>query len=210
MGVRQVARFFLVVPLVSRTMLATFAAVCVGGLAAIAVDVAYASRALAPALLLQLFAASSGFLVPARRGHYDLLFTGGASRVVVALMHWLMSSMPGVLTWVVLATGERLAGGADLLSSGTMAALVLVSTLPWTITVPLPRLSGAIVWLVVALTGTAMAGESLTGAALPPWDWVGAQLRQRALVAALLTGGLAVAAAVEWIRQVDLALESGQ
>lgn len=210
MGLRHAVRFFVVVPLVSRSMLVTFAAVCAGGIAAVVADASHASRALAPVLLLQLFAASSGFAVPARRGHYDLLFTAGTSRVIVALTHWLMSSLPGVLAWLALATTERAAGGAALTSSGTVALLALVSTMPWALTVPLPRLSGAIVWLVLGLTVAAVAGGTRADTDPLPWDWVGLQVRRGVLAAAVVAAGLAVASAVEWIRRIDIALDSGQ
>lgn len=105
-----------------------------------------------PVLLLQLFAVSSGFEVPARRGHYDLLLTSGHPRVWMALVHWAMSAAPGALAWLVLAFGERATAGAgmhlDLSTSGTLTAMGLVSTLPWAINVRLPRFAGGIGWLL--------------------------------------------------------------
>ena len=70
-------------------------------------------KTVAPVLLLQLFAAASGFMVPARRGHYDLLLTRGDSRLAIAVVHWAMSILPGVLSWFVLAAIERMYGGNE-------------------------------------------------------------------------------------------------
>src|SRR4051812_39571193 len=112
-------------------MLLAFGAAAIAGCAAVVLDVRTAARTLAPVILLQLFAAASGFRVPARRGHYDLLFTGGVSRLAVAFAHWTMSVAPGVLAWLALVAGERAAGGAALTTGGTIVAMVMVSTIPW-------------------------------------------------------------------------------
>ena len=53
-------------------------------------------------LLLQLFGNSSGFDVPARRGHYDLLLTHGEARRRIIIGHWAASALPGVASWLVL------------------------------------------------------------------------------------------------------------
>ena len=92
----HVLRFFIVVALVPRTLLATLFAACAAGCIAIAVNAHHAAAAAAPLLLLQIFATSSGFIIPARRGHYDLLLTCGARRPTIALVHWLVSFTPGV------------------------------------------------------------------------------------------------------------------
>src|SRR5687767_11207779 len=96
-------RFFWMVAPVPRLMVQ--AMVGVGALAAVllVVDRERSARALVPLLLLQVFAASSGFMVPARRGHYDLLLTGGYSRMHVAAVHWVVSVLPGVVVWLAVA-----------------------------------------------------------------------------------------------------------
>lgn len=148
----HVIGYFRVVPPVPPLMMGTFGVTtCAAGLV-VAVSPARAADALTPVLLLHLFAVSSGFMVPARRGHYDLLLTAGPGRLQVATVHWLMSAMPGIASWLLLALVERVAtrgAGASLLASGTVAAIVIVSTLPWALTVRLPRFAGAIGWLVV-------------------------------------------------------------
>ena len=66
-------RFFLVVPPMPLLMIGAFAVITVAIAAVVVLNPSRATGALTPILLLQLFACSSGFDVPARRGHYDLL-----------------------------------------------------------------------------------------------------------------------------------------
>lgn len=208
----QVLRFFLVIPLVPNAMLLAFGAAAIGGCGAVAFDVGSASRTLAPVILLQLFAAASGFRVPARRGHYDLLFTGGVSRLAVAVVHWTMSVTPGVLAWLALAAGERAAGGSALTTTGTMGAMVMVSTVPWAMTTPLARLSGAIVWLLLAVISAAAVPvpAAPAAAALMPWGLVGARVGATTLAALLAVSATTVGVAVWWIHASDVPLESSQ
>lgn len=131
------------------------AAAALGAAAAIAVAVnADATRqVLESVLLLQVFAAASGFAAQARRGHYDLLLTRGESRFVIALAHWCLSVAPGLGVWALLTVVEGVSRGGfpkTSLASGTLVSLLLVSTLPWATTVALPRYSGAIGWLVAS------------------------------------------------------------
>src|SRR5688572_10369335 len=99
----DIVRFFRIVNPIPRLMMRAFA-----GLALLAALLVLArpdrpADAMTPVLLLQLFAASSGFMVPARRGHFDLLLTAGYSRVRIAATHWVLSILPGLGTWLVLA-----------------------------------------------------------------------------------------------------------
>ena len=147
------ARFFLVVPPMPLLMVGALLVVTGVSAVVILVEPGRAAAALRPILLLQLFACSSGFDVPARRGHYDLLLTRGEPRRRVIVAHWAASALPGVLCWVLLAIvgyavnsrGSR----AALINAGTLAAVVLVSTIPWATTARLPRFSGAIGWLLI-------------------------------------------------------------
>ena len=146
-------RFFLVVPPMPLLMIgALLVATGVSG-AVIVVEPSRASGALTPILLLQLFACSSGFDVPARRGHYDLLLTHGEARRRVIVAHWAASALPGVLCWLLLAILGYTTNSGDsrtaLFNRGTLAAIILVSTIPWATTSRLPRFSGAIGWLLV-------------------------------------------------------------
>jgi hypothetical protein len=159
-------RFFHVVPPVPPMMTGTFVALTIAAAVAIVSDPDQAPGALVPVLLLQSLAASSGFALPARRGHYDLLFTRGSSRALIALVHWATSIVSGLASWLVLAMLELVVStGAnqDLFASGTCAAVFLVSTLPWAISVGLPRFSGGVGWLLVAVTATTAFSSSVMG-----------------------------------------------
>jgi hypothetical protein len=193
-------------------MLVAFGVAALVGGAALMMNAQHGLEAAAPVLLLQLFAAASGFMVPARRGYFDLLLTQGDSRIAIAAMHWAMSVVPGILSWSVLAAIERICGGSSLVAPGTLLALFVVSTMPWSVTVPLPRLSGAIVWLLVfALASAALPGRNMSAASLLlPWALLGTNPHPfaAAIVVACVTG--AMVAAFAWINRMDVPLESGQ
>ena len=150
------ARFFAVVPPMPLLMIGAFVVVTVAAAVVIVVDQSRAAGALTPVLLLQLFGNSSGFDVPARRGHYDLLLTHGDARRRIIVGHWAASAIPGVVSWLVLAAVYSATGddgdGTALFSAGTVTAVSLVSTIPWATTARLPRFSGAIGWLLIVAT----------------------------------------------------------
>ncbi len=227
-------RFFRVVSPVSSMMTGTFAVLTLVSASVIGADPGRASNALMPLLLLQSFAASSGFALPARRGHYDLLFTRGSSRMSIALVHWVTSIIPGLTSWLILAIVELVvSGGASrqLSASGTHAAILLVSTLPWAITVSLPRFSGGIGWMLVAVTtATALSTDlfarwtvsstRIEELAWPAWSFliyplgvVGRHLDREEMMAVTPALALAVAALVtacRWVAQRDVPLEAAQ
>jgi hypothetical protein len=215
-------------------MVLAFAVVTLAGMALIAVSPSSAGGALTPVLLLQLFAASSGFAVPARRGHYDLLLTIGHSRTRIAVAHWLMSILPGLAGWLLLSLAELVVqrGPApSIASSGSFVAMVIVSTLPWAITVALPRFAGAIGWMVcAALIGVAYPGERVLRAAgslggggtwiesvlalvLYPPTLVGEPVagpQGLIVLPGLLLALAAMALALGWIHRHDIPLEAAQ
>jgi hypothetical protein len=150
-------RFFIVVPPMPLLMLAAFVVATTVAVAIVLVDPSRASGALTPLLLLQLFGAASGFDVPARRGHYDLLLTHGVGRRWVIVGHWLASIAPGLIGWFAVALALHAVKRPDdvsLFGSGTIVAVALVSTIPWATTVRLPRFSGAIGWLLILATAS--------------------------------------------------------
>jgi len=172
-------RFFRVVSTQPTLIVWTFVVVVVVGAIAIVRDPSRSEGAMVPVLLLQLFAVSSGFEVPARRGYYDLLLTSGHHRVWMAMVHWVTSSAPGVIAWLMLAAVEVAAtsrSGTTLLASGTFAAMGLVSTLPWAITVRLPRFSGGIGWLLALVISTSVLSSGnlpggQPGDSADDWIW---------------------------------------
>jgi hypothetical protein len=227
-------RFFHVVPPVPSMMSGTFLVLTIAAAAAIVSDPDKAAGTLVPVLVLQSLAASSGFSLPARRGHYDLLFTRGSSRTLVALVHWATSIISGLASWLALAllelvvtTGTR----QSLFASGTCAAVFVVSTLPWAITVALPRFAGGIGWLLVAVTATTTFSSGVMGAwtasstriedlAWPAWSFliypvgaVGHHLARPQVLAvapALALAVSAMVAACRWVAHRDVPLEAAQ
>jgi hypothetical protein len=211
----RVLGFFHVMGVVPRSTLTALGVVTAVGCGGIVVNVDLGSRVLVPVLVLQLFAAASGFRVPARRGHYDLLFTSGERRFNIAAGHWVMSVIPGVVAWLVLAATEYVAGGRTLVASGTIVAVTLTSTVPWALTVPWPRSSGAIAWLVVAssVAGMPVIGGGAPSTVLFPWLWVGVELLGRHSLTGLMLAMLGISSvgmAAAWICRLDVPLESGQ
>ena len=175
MSVVAPLRFLRVVPLHSPYMLLALTAVGLSSVAMIVLDPGMGEDAVAPVALLQMFSASSGFAVPARRGHFDLLLTGGATRLRIALAHLAISVLPGLILWAAVGAAEMAAGGTlapRAFASGTVFAMFVISALAWAVTIPLPRLSGGIAWLL--LIALAMVG------------W----LEWRAVIAAAGTGAL--------------------
>ena len=213
-------RFFRIVTTQPSLILWTYAVVVLIGAVAVARDPSRSAGAMVPVLLLQLFAASSGFEVPARRGHYDLLLTSGHPRVWMALVHWTISIAPGVVAWLTLAAVEGIAsGGANtgLLAAGTLAAMSLVSTLPWAITVRLPRYSGGIGWLLALAISTSVWSSMQTWPAwrflVYPAGLVGHELGVRdAVIAApaLVLALVSMAAACRWVSRASVPLEAAQ
>jgi len=228
-------RFFRVVSPIPQLMIGTFAVLTAVGAAGIVADPRRASGALAPVMLLQLFAASSGFAAPARRGHYDLLFSRGGRRVGVVVTHWAASILPGVTSWIAMAMVEAFAiegARVALFASGTCAAMCLVSTLPWALTAALPRFSGGIGWLLVSASVTTTvspavllgtwSAEAMRPDALvwPAWVFlvypiaaVGRHLSPSEMLAVApgLTLALGLlAGACGWAARADLPLEAAQ
>lgn len=219
-GIFYSLRFLRVLALVPGLMVGAFGATVLVSGAAIAVDSRLAARALEPVLLLQLFAVSSGFVGPARRGHYDLLLTSGCGRLRIAFVHWILSASPGLLAWLMVASIERLlTGGASgaSLSGGTVVAFSVVSVVAWAVTVPLPRLTGGIGWLAAgSLAALAIPGEPLSpglAALIRPWALLGRSIAPSdwILLGPVLAAEMSsMALAFVWIRRVELPLEAAQ
>ena len=231
---RYLVRFFHIVPPVPSLMTGTFAVLTLAAAIAIVGDLQAAVGALVPVLLLQVFAASSGFALPARRGHYDLLLTRANSRTSIALMHWASSIAPGITSWLTLAMLEFIVSAGTrttLLASGTCAAVVLVSTLPWAMGVALPRFSAGIGWLLLVVTTATTFSKGVMGdwtapstrieeLAWPAWAFlvypmgaIGQHLARpqiMAVVPALTLAIIAMAIACRWIAQRDVPLEASQ
>ena len=231
---RYLFRFFVAAPPIAPLMVSTFAAIVAVAAAVLVFDPARGAAVVMPAIVLQLFASSSGVAVPARRGHYDLLLTRAEGRARLALAHWVVSSAPGAASWAAIGLIEMAATGGSrsaAFSSGTCAALVVVSTLPWAMGVGLPRFAPGIGWVLVIVTvaslapagsvdvwlhEAAAAPASYTAAAvflLYPPSAVGRALSADGwfLVApALAVSALGMIVACRWIVRADFPLEAAQ
>jgi len=227
-------QFFRAVPPTPPLMGPAFAITVVVASAIVIADPMRVRQALMPLLMLQLFACSSGFMIPARRGHYDLVLTSGDTRLTIASVHWMMSMLPGIAAWLVVSLVEAIVlGGASVsaLAPGSVVAWALVSTLPWALTVTLPRFAGAIGWLLaLAVTATAAPGalnvdlfssiadgsswfEAALGLLLYPPAMVGEDFAgPQVWLAAppLLVAAFAMVYAFGWIDHEDIPLEASQ
>lgn len=225
-------RFFAVVAPIPPLMAPAMAG---AGLLAAVLATLGAQRAdgvLTPLLLLQMFAASSGFMVPARRGHYDLLLTAGYGRMRIAAMHWAVSVLPGIAAWLGVAIIDMAAAGgsAGTTGVGTTAAFVLVSTVPWAATVALPRFTAAIAWLLLLAMLVAVLPPEQSAVLRDPWDRTAASWAPVAvglypvtlvgreiaagdglrIVPAMMLSACSMAAALTWIGRQDIPLEAPQ
>ena len=222
--------FFRAAPPVTRPMvLCLWGTALLGGVAR-ASGAAGGATVLTPLLVLQIFAAASGFGLALRRGHYDLVLSRGVGLAGLLTAHWVASIVPGLAAWLAVAAFERffLPGPPAALTSGTVLAFLLASTFPWALTTPLPRFGAAIGWLVLLVTSLAMvpsgqlhlvealraAHPSLLGALAVvayPMGLLGLDATQ--LPAGTLSPGLAGAVAamagtILWHQRADVPLET--
>ena len=213
-------------------MVASFGVLTVCAGVALVVEPDRAAQVMLPTLVLQAFAVSVGFTAFARRGYYDVLLTSGAGRLRAAVVHWVMAAAPGGASWVMLGIVERAipGSGREVMSSGTAAAMFVVSTLPWAMTVAVPRFTGAIGWLllgvmVVTLTPLGDRDGSVWRAPVEDGSWraawecllfpmrlvgVDAGPRLAAVTPAVALASASMVAALTWIERTDLPLEASQ
>jgi len=152
------AAFFRAAPPVTRPMVLCLWGTAMLGGVAMSAGVAGGATVLTPILVLQIFAASSGFGLALRRGHYDLVLSRGVGLPGLMLGHWLASIAPGAGAWLAVALLERVvaAGTPVAFASGSVVAFGLASTVPWALTTPLPRFGAAIGWLMLLVTSLAV------------------------------------------------------
>jgi hypothetical protein len=145
-------RYFIVSLVVPPVFIAGFGVAVAAAAARLTTAPAAAVEALTPVVLLQLFVASSGFHIPARRGHFDLLLTSRTPRWQIGLAHCLVSITPGIVAWLCVGMLELAAShGAysKSLATGTCAAVIGSSLMAWGTAVYSSRVACAIGWLLV-------------------------------------------------------------
>jgi hypothetical protein len=126
-------------------------------------------------LFAQMFLASSGFLVRARRGHFDPLLAGAASRTRPVVWHWIVSVAPGVVGWTCLAAAgyfHESPMAVSALIGARAAALFIVSAMAWSAGFALTRGAAGVVW-IAALFGLLIWRVDLLApaSALPASVW---------------------------------------
>jgi hypothetical protein len=106
--------------------------------------------ALLTLLLIQMLSVSTGFDSHASRGYYDPPLAL-CSRGRVAAAHFLASALPGFAAWLAIGVVQAVAGEgwAPAFQPAGIAALALVSTLPWAVSVRFGPMSGGVGWLVL-------------------------------------------------------------
>jgi len=211
-----VVRYFHVVPPVPRLMALCFVGLTGLGVGLVAWHDTGDGAAVIPIVVLQAFSASTGFVVPARRGYFDLLLARGQTRVRIAAVQWLLAIAPGLCSWAILASLHALVYGSDnpFIRSGTVMAVVMASTIPWAANVSLPRFSGAIGWLLLvclATSGGVIWPDSVHDVVFPI-DVIGVNLSTRldVMLPAMTISGVSMALALAYVRQADVRLQAAQ
>jgi len=101
-------------------------------------------------LFVQMFLASSGFVVRARCGHFDPVLAGDADIPAAAAWHWTVSVCPGMVAWLILGLTGWFVGSPIAVSAlvGRRAvAMFIVSAVAWSAGFLLPRGAAGVVWL---------------------------------------------------------------
>jgi hypothetical protein len=158
-------RFFLSVRLHATYALVVYGIVSALGLLMIAAGPATGvDDAMGMLLFVQMFLCSSGFVERARRGHFDALLTASADRGQVAAAHWMVSSLPGALTWIAFVAMAAARGGRVPAAGG--AALFIVSAVAWSAGFRLARGTAGFLW-TAALFAVLLRNPRLVSDASP-------------------------------------------
>jgi len=202
-------RYFVIIGVVPRLFIPAFAIAVAAAAARLTRDPAGAVEALTPVLVLQLFAASAGFTVPARRGHFDLLLTSGTPRWQIAIAHCAVSIAPGLLSWLCVAMLEIAAShgtSSVSLAAGTATAFLASSVVAWGTAAYSSRVAGAVGWVLVMtippLARVVSPLRILGAVATGP--------RHVDIVTSCVAAVLALVIAIVWIVRGNTPLEASQ
>ena len=201
-------RYCQVVSVVPALFIAGFAVTVGAAAIRLTSDPSLAVDALTPVLLLQLFAASSGFRLAARRGYYDLLLTSGVPRWQVALAHCIATVLPGIVAWGCVALLEAAASHGSSFraaTAGSALAFLGTSLLAWAASIPFPRATAAMGWLLVMTIPPVARIVS-------PVQWLGTTPAHASwlLLAGIVGAGLPVLIACAAISRMSIPLEGSQ
>ena len=161
-------RFFVVVRQSPSYGLVVLALVTVLGAVNTWLNPADLNSALGMVLFVQIFLASTGFAVTARRGHFDPVLLHGSAWPAVLLVHWCASIAPGALAWAAVGGYGYMWSSPAAISAlaGTrLVAFVIVSVVSWVAGFLLPRGAGGALWMGVLVAVLVRRVDLITPAA---------------------------------------------
>ncbi len=170
-------KFFLVLRPYPTYGLAVLALVAILAVIAIELNPAELDSGLGLILFVQMFLASSGFFVTARRGHFDPVLGHGAARTGALAAHWCASIAPGALAWAVVSATAWVSGSEAALSAlagSRLLAFLIVSAVSWAAGFALPRGGAGALWMGVLVLLLLRHAELLAPASgqASPWSIV--------------------------------------
>jgi hypothetical protein len=177
-------RYFLVIGLHPRHNLAVLVAVTVVGLWTVTMSSGELDSALGMLLFVQMFLASTGFLIRARRGHFDPLLTATYGRLIVCVAHWFVSALPVAIAWA-LVTGVDVAYGgsaAPAFAGRRLMALLIVSSMAWIAGFGLTRGAAGALWTAGLVAALLHRSDLLGAASTAPVSSLVSIVRQTAAV----------------------------
>jgi hypothetical protein len=101
------------------------------------------------ALMVQMFAAATGYRERVLSGHFDPILVTGSPRAAVAASHWLVSIAPGALVWIVLGTLLLPTALSTPFTASGMIAFLYVSSIAWALALPLTRYATGVLWIIL-------------------------------------------------------------
>ena len=146
--------FFAAVSPPAAPLTVVFGVLALGAAALERVESGASDWVLASIALVQLFASSTGFTRHATRGHYDPILLG-RSRVAAALSHFAVSAAPGAVAWIACGTSQAVAAGTAAVPAflpAGWAAILLVSSVPWALSVRSAPFLGGALWLLLSVS----------------------------------------------------------
>jgi hypothetical protein len=144
-------RYFLVV-LHPTHALASLVAIAAFGLWMVVISPGELDSALGLLLVAQMFLASTGLLVRARRGHFDQVLTSTPDRRLVLVWHWTASIAHGVVAWILVSGAAWALGNTtsavSALAGRRLVALFVVSAVAWAAGIGSSRGSAGALWTI--------------------------------------------------------------
>lgn len=176
MTARHSLRFFWVLLRPSRALLALSLMLIGFAVRLASTDPGGFDQTFAWALMLQMFAASTGYMHAATSGYFDVMLSGQSDRMRVAAAHFAISILPGTVVWFLLALIEisvQVPHRTTALAPSALAAFAHVSAVVWTVTLRCRRYTGGGLWLaaivVLAATHDLTSLRTLFGSAHDTW-----------------------------------------